>query len=120
VHRGFGAWLNLMRMRARLISRSSSIAEQASSQPPLVQFKNLIQFLNVIQDDPTDCVSSAATDRIRKAERRQVALEVGGQTIAPDWIFQAAEIQARRRAYMVRLLRRESAGMTKIWPVSRR
>jgi hypothetical protein len=70
----------------------ASIAGRASSLPPLAQFKNLIQFLNALQDDPTDCVSSAATDRIRKAERRLVALEVGGQTIEPDWIFHCNEI----------------------------
>src|SRR5262249_40456779 len=65
------------------------------------------------------CVSSAATDRIRKAERRQVALEVGGQThrtgldlstrrnpSAPSGLH-GPTAQARKRR------------KDKIWPVSR-
>jgi hypothetical protein len=73
----------------------ASVIEHTNSKPPVAQFKELIQFLDAIEDDPTDCVSSAATDQIRKAERHLIALEVGRQTLEPDWVFHCNEVDKR-------------------------
>ena len=73
----------------------ASVMERANSKPPLAQFRDLIGFLDTITDDPTDCVSSTAIDRISKAERRLLVLTIGRQALEPDWVFHCNEFDPR-------------------------
>jgi hypothetical protein len=66
--------------------------ERVKSKPPIERFRGLLQFLNGIKEDPTDCVSTAAIDQIRNAERHFLALEIRGKRLEPDWVFHCNEV----------------------------
>ena len=77
---------------AVLRERLAMAGERARAEPPLEGFRRLSRFLETVDDDAGDCVTSDARRRLAALETKLVALRTPGGTLFPDKVLHCNEL----------------------------